>query len=77
MFHVKHGSVPDPPPAAAEVFGDRLGSALRYAQILAGDGVERGLIGPREADRLWDRHLLNSAALSELLDHGLPDCRHR
>ena len=40
----------------------------RYAQILAGAGVERGLIGPREADRLWDRHLLNSVALAELLD---------
>ena len=75
MFHVKHGGVPDPPPAAAELFGDRLGSAQRYAQILAGAGVERGIIGPREADRLWDRHLLNSAALSELLDpaHQIAD----
>ncbi len=44
--------------------------AQRYAQILAGAGVERGLIGPREADRLWDRHLLNSAALAELLEPG-------
>ena len=42
--------------------------AERYARILAGAGVERGLIGPRETDRLWDRHLLNSAALAELLD---------
>ena len=48
----------------------RLGAAQRYAQILAGAGVERGLIGPREADRLWDRHLLNSVALAELLDPG-------
>ena len=42
--------------------------AVRYTRILAGAGVERGLIGPREADRLWDRHLLNSVALTELLD---------
>ena len=70
MFHVKHGDVSAPPPEAAAVFGDGLDQALRYAQILAGAGVERGLIGPREADRLWDRHLLNSAALAELVDVG-------
>ena len=70
MFHVKHVDVSGPPPGAANVFGDRLEHARRYAQILAGAGVERGLIGPREADRLWDRHLLNSAALSELIDPG-------
>ena len=70
MFHVKHADVSAPPPGAAEVFGDAWGAAQRYAQILAGAGVERGLIGPREAGRLWDRHLLNSAALTELLDSG-------
>ena len=70
MFHVKHGDIPDPPPEAANVFGDGMEQAVRYARILAGAGVERGLIGPREADRLWDRHLLNSAALNELLDSG-------
>ncbi|OMB87959.1 16S rRNA (guanine(527)-N(7))-methyltransferase RsmG [Mycolicibacterium conceptionense] len=67
MFHVKHGPVPAAPDAAAEVFGDRLGAAERYAAILAGAGVEWGLIGPREVDRLWDRHILNSSALGELL----------
>ena len=70
MFHVKHGDVPAPPPGAADVFGEGLGQAERYAQILAVAGVERGLIGPREAERLWDRHLLNSAALAELLESG-------
>src|SRR6188768_33600 len=68
MFHVKHGHILDPPPEAANVFGNGMERAVRYARILAGAGVERGLIGPREADRLWDRHLLNSAALAELLD---------
>ncbi|WP_167858056.1 16S rRNA (guanine(527)-N(7))-methyltransferase RsmG [Mycobacterium sp. DL99] len=67
MFHVKHGPVPAAPDAAAEVFGDRLKTAERYAAILAGAGVEWGLIGPREVDRLWDRHILNSSALGELL----------
>ena len=67
MFHVKRAEVSAPPPAAESVFGDRLDQARRYAEILAGDGVERGLIGPRETDRVWDRHLLNSAAVAELL----------
>lgn len=70
MFHVKHADVPAPPPEAAAVFGDGFECAQRYARILAGAGVERGLMGPREADRLWDRHLLNSVALIELLDPG-------
>ncbi|RDH75601.1 16S rRNA (guanine(527)-N(7))-methyltransferase RsmG [Mycolicibacterium moriokaense] len=70
MFHVKHADVSAPPAEAAEVFGERLDAAEQYAQILAGAGVERGLIGPRETDRLWDRHVLNSAALAELLDPG-------
>ncbi|OBK97777.1 16S rRNA (guanine(527)-N(7))-methyltransferase [Mycobacterium sp. 1245499.0] len=83
MFHVKHvgsadaagsagegadqGSSPD---AAAAVFGERLGIARRYAEVLATAGVERGLLGPREVDRIWDRHILNSAALAELLHPG-------
>lgn len=70
MFHVKHANVPGPPPGASNVFGDRLETAVRYAEILAGAGVERGLLGPREAERLWDRHLLNSATLADLLDQG-------
>jgi 16S rRNA (guanine527-N7)-methyltransferase len=70
MFHVKQGEVSAAPQAADALFGSRLGRAERYAQILAGAGVERGLLGPREVDRLWDRHILNSAAIAELLDPG-------
>ena len=55
---------------AAAVFGDRLPVIEAYAALLAGAGVERGLIGPREAPRLWDRHLLNCAGLSELIEDG-------
>lgn len=46
-----------------QVFGDRLPVVEKYAQILASQGVERGLIGPREVDRLWERHLVNSALM--------------
>ena len=64
MFHVKHVATP---PTADAVFGDRLSLAQRYAEFLATAGVERGLIGPRETDRIWDRHILNSAAIGELV----------
>ena len=57
-----------PPPALAQVlFGARLPLAVRYAWWLAGAGVERGLIGPREAERLWPRHLLNCVAAAALI----------
>jgi 16S rRNA (guanine527-N7)-methyltransferase len=44
--------------------------AVRYAQALMTDGIVRGLLGPREAARVWDRHLLNSAVLAELIPDG-------
>ena len=37
----------------------------RYQDILAGPGLERGLMGPREMPRLWDRHILNCAVVAE------------
>ena len=59
---------PPPPPAeAAEVFGAALDTARRFAELLATNGVTRGLIGPRETSRLWDRHLLNCAVVADLV----------
>jgi 16S rRNA (guanine527-N7)-methyltransferase len=49
------------------MFGSAIGLAERYAAMLAGPAVEQGLIGPRETARLWDRHLLNCAAVAELI----------
>jgi 16S rRNA (guanine527-N7)-methyltransferase len=57
--------------AARTLFGPRLDLALAYAQALATAGVERGLIGPREAERIWERHLLNCAVLQELVPEGV------
>jgi 16S rRNA (guanine527-N7)-methyltransferase len=51
------------------VFGPALGRAQRYAGLLAGPGTDQGLIGPRESARLWDRHLMNCAAVAELVPH--------
>lgn len=61
---------PAPLPAAADIFGDGLDLATRYAEVLATDGVVRGVIGPREAGRIWDRHLLNCAVVGELIPSG-------
>jgi 16S rRNA (guanine527-N7)-methyltransferase len=58
---------PVPTHAALEVFGSKTPQAQAYADLLVGPGVERGLIGPAEAERVWDRHLVNSAVVAELL----------
>lgn len=55
------------PPAAEALFGAGFERAVQYADLLVAHGVERGLIGPREVERLWDRHLLNSVVIGELL----------
>jgi 16S rRNA (guanine527-N7)-methyltransferase len=57
-----------PADIAREVYGPQFPFVNRYVDILRSTGIDWGLLGPREADRLWDRHILNSAALSELID---------
>jgi 16S rRNA (guanine527-N7)-methyltransferase len=58
------------PAAAAVVFGDRIELARRYANLLIRDSDLLGLLGPREMPKLWTRHILNSAAVSELVPVG-------
>ena len=75
MKHVvpeKHAvpPVPPPPEVAKAIFGPRLDVAQRYAQLLADTGVEWGLLGPHEIDRIWERHLLNCGVVAELVDPG-------
>ena len=60
-----------PPAVVFERFPAQVPQLTRYADWLAGPGSVRGLIGPREVPRLWDRHLLNSVALAELLPSGV------
>lgn len=86
MFHVKHeGSTFDNddasssgdagtdavPEAARTIFGDRIDKAIAYHDALAHAGVERGLLGPREVPRLWDRHILNCAVIGDVIDDGV------
>ncbi|SDD71804.1 16S rRNA (guanine(527)-N(7))-methyltransferase RsmG [Streptomyces prasinopilosus] len=66
--------LPPAPEQAREVFGERFADAVRYAELLAEAGVQRGLIGPREVPRLWQRHLLNCAVLSEVVPEGVTVC---
>lgn len=58
------------PAAASELYGDALGTIEAYVSVLATRGVEWGLLGPREVPRLWERHVLNSAAISGLIPSG-------
>lgn len=66
---------PSVPDEARRAFtSDRLDLAIRYTDLLATEGVVRGLIGPREIDRLWTRHVLNSAVLGEAIPEGASVC---
>jgi 16S rRNA (guanine527-N7)-methyltransferase len=55
---------------ARALYQDHYPVISRYVDILAKTGVEWGVIGPREVDRLWERHILNGAALVDLLPQG-------
>jgi 16S rRNA (guanine527-N7)-methyltransferase len=58
------------PEAAAAIFGSQIELARGYAQKLANDSDELGLLGPRELDKIWSRHILNSAVVAELVAPG-------
>lgn len=63
--------LPDHLRAPAErLFGDRLDLARRFTDMLADQGPERGLIGPREVDRLWERHVINCALMADAVPEG-------
>ncbi|PLW71395.1 16S rRNA (guanine(527)-N(7))-methyltransferase RsmG [Streptomyces sp. SCUT-3] len=66
--------LPEAPEQARQVFGERFPDAVRYAELLADAGVGRGLIGPREVPRLWERHLLNCAVLGEVVPADVSVC---
>ena len=54
----------------ARYFPERGDEVRAYAEFLKGAGIERGLIGPREGERIWDRHIFNSLFITELLPQG-------
>ncbi len=58
------------PAAARELYGESLDTIEAYVSVLATRGVDWGLMGPREVPRLWERHVLNSAAIAGLVPDG-------
>lgn len=52
-------------------FGDAIAELDRYAEILRTRGIEWGLLGPREGDKIWSRHISNSLALSDVIPTGV------
>src|SRR5215211_6914572 len=65
---------PPPPPGAAAVFGPAMTTLQQYAALLADAAVARGLIGPREVPRLWERHLINCAQVAPAFAPGARVC---
>jgi len=66
----EHPTIEPEPAYAAELFGDRIDLARRFAADLAQYGELLGLIGPLELERLWSRHLVNCALVAPLLRPG-------
>ena len=56
------------------MFSDALPTATAYVDLLATEATVRGLIGPREVPRLWERHLLNCALVADLVPAGAAVC---
>jgi 16S rRNA (guanine527-N7)-methyltransferase len=65
---------PPTPEAARGVFSGALPQAEAFADLLATEATVRGLIGPREIPRLWERHLLNCAVVTDLIGPDLTVC---
>jgi 16S rRNA (guanine527-N7)-methyltransferase len=70
MFHVKHSSIEPEPPAAGDLCGGGMSALRILAADIATHGEELGLVGPRELERLWTRHILNSALLAPKVAPG-------
>lgn len=63
-------NAPDAAALAEEVFGSAEAIG-QYVDILISRGIEWGLLGPREAERVWERHILNSVAFADLIGEGV------
>lgn len=58
------------PLGGAEHFGEAWPKLLQFADMIVREGEKRGLVGPRELERLWSRHILNSTAVLEFIPQG-------
>jgi 16S rRNA (guanine527-N7)-methyltransferase len=53
-----------------QYFPGQEGAIRTYAELLTTAGIERGLIGPREGERIWERHIFNCLPVTQLLPQG-------
>jgi len=60
-----------PTPELLAYFKGQEDQIQRYAQLLAGAGIERGLIGPKEGDRIWERHIANCIPITTIIPQGV------
>jgi 16S rRNA (guanine527-N7)-methyltransferase len=71
---VSRETTPPAPPSAQGVFSRALPRAEQFAELLTREATVRGLIGPREVPRLWERHLINCAVITDLMPEGSTVC---
>jgi 16S rRNA (guanine527-N7)-methyltransferase len=60
-----------PTPELLAFFGQNQGKIQAYAALLETAGIERGLIGPKEGDRIWERHIANSLPITTVIKEGM------
>ena len=64
--------VPEAPTQAVrDFFGPAFSDVAEYARMLEDEGELRGLLGPRDMERIWSRHIMNCAALLEVIGEGV------
>ena len=56
-----------PTPELLAYFGDNQEKIQAYALLLKTEGIERGLIGPKEGDRIWQRHIANCIPITTII----------
>ena len=64
---MKHFAGEAEPLAAVQLFGESVEIARKFHEDLVLRGEELGLVGPRELERLWTRHIVNSALVATLV----------
>jgi len=60
-----------PTPELLAYFNGREDQIQRYAELLKSTGIERGLIGPKEGDRIWERHIANCIPITTILPENV------
>ena len=57
----------EPTQAVRDFFGPAFSDVAEYARMLEEEGEIRGLLSPRDMERIWSRHIVNSAAVLDFM----------